>query len=79
MIRGFFFEGGVPKETPIKEGNAEDFVAFIGQQMRDTAKYRGREDIKCMFDLLNARFSRGEVEDARANLSKDLRDLWPVP
>jgi len=79
MIRGFFFEGWVPKGTPIKERHGEEFIAFISHQMSDTGEYRGREDIKCVFDLLNARISGGEVEDIRASLPQDLRDLWPTP
>tara|TARA_R110000787_G_scaffold112500_5_gene221414 strand:+ start:1807 stop:2238 length:432 start_codon:yes stop_codon:yes gene_type:complete len=79
MVRGLFFEGWVPKLTPIKERNVEDFVTFIGTQMADAAEYRGRDDIKCVFDLLNARLSRGEVEDVRATLPTAIRDLWPAP
>lgn len=79
MIRGFFFESWVPKDTPVKERRGEDFIAFIGRQMGDTVEYRGREDIRCVFDLLNARISRGEVEDVRASLPQGLRDLWPAP
>lgn len=79
MIRGFLFEGWVPKRTPIKERHAEDFVAFITAQMDTAEEYRGREDIKCVFDLLNRRISRGEIEDVRATLPEDLRDLWPAP
>jgi len=79
MIRGFFFEGWVPKRTPVKERRGDDFVAFIQDQMGETQDYRGRDDIKCVFDLLNARISRGEIEDVRANLPAELRALWPVP
>jgi uncharacterized protein (DUF2267 family) len=79
MIRGFFFEGWMPKDTPIKERKGADFIAFVGHHMGDTAEYRGRDDIKCVFDLLNARVSRGEVEDIRASLPQDLRDMWSAP
>ncbi|WP_299417787.1 DUF2267 domain-containing protein [uncultured Sulfitobacter sp.] len=79
MIRGFFFEGWVPKDTPIKERHEEEFITFVGHQMADTSEYRGRDDIKCVFDLLNARLSRGEVEDIRASLPQDLRDMWSAP
>jgi uncharacterized protein (DUF2267 family) len=47
--------------------------------MSDTEEYRGREDIKCVFDLLNNRLSRGEVEDIRAILPGTFLDLWPAP
>ncbi|WP_372988623.1 DUF2267 domain-containing protein [Sulfitobacter sp.] len=79
LIRGFFFEGWMPKHTPIKERHVSDFSAFITTQMGEAEEYRGREDIKCVFDLLNNRLSRGEVEDLRATLSEEIRSLWPAP
>jgi len=79
LIRGFFFEGWVPKKTPIKERNVDDFVAFIAGEMAQAEEYRGRDDIKCVFDLLNNRPSRGEVEDLRATMPSDIRDLWRAP
>jgi uncharacterized protein (DUF2267 family) len=79
MIRGFYFEGGMPKTTPVKDRDLEGFVTAITDAMDDTEEYRGREDIKCVFDLLNARVSRGEIEDIRACLPEAIRDLWPAP
>ncbi|WP_299879113.1 DUF2267 domain-containing protein [uncultured Sulfitobacter sp.] len=79
LIRGFFFEGWVPKKTPIKERSAADFLAFVASHMGQNEEYRGRDDIKCVFDLLNGRLSRGEVEDVRASLPEQLRDMWPAP
>ena len=79
VIRGFFFEGWVPKQTPIKERRAQEFVTFVDAQMGETPEYRGRDDIKCVFDMLNARLSRGEVEDVRASLPSEIHDLWSAP
>lgn len=79
LIRGFFFEGWVPKRTPVKERHGRDFIAYIDTQMAGSEEYRGREDIKCVFDLLNARLSMGEIEDVRSALPEDLRDLWAAP
>lgn len=79
LIRGLFFEGWVPKSTPLKERHGDDFVAFVDAQMEGSEEYRGRADIKCVFALLNARLSAGEVEDIRASLPSDLRQLWIAP
>jgi uncharacterized protein (DUF2267 family) len=79
LIRGFFFEGWMPKNTPIKERSADAFIAFISAEMSKTEEYRGREDIKCVFDVLNNRLSVGEIEDVRATLPERIRDLWPQP
>jgi len=32
-----------------------------------------------VFNVINAHISRGEVEDVRACLPQELRDLWPAP
>lgn len=79
MIRGIFFEGWVPKRTPIKERSAADFIAAIETGLGETPEYRGPEDIRCVFDLLNAHVSAGEIRDVRSNLSEDIRALWPDP
>ena len=73
LIRGFLFEGWVPKRTPLKERRGNDFVTFINVQMEGSEEYRGREDIKWVFDMLNARLSMWDIEDIRACLPEDLR------
>ena len=79
LIRGMFFEGWVPKQTPIRERRAETFAGVIGSQMDNAEEYRGAEDIGCVFALLNARLSAGEIHDVRVSLSEDIRTLWPAP
>lgn len=79
LIRGMFFEGWVPKRTPVKERRSGDFISVIATQMEEAEEFRGREDIRCVFDLLNARLSAGEIEDVRANLPQAIRACWPTP
>lgn len=79
LIRGIFFEGWVPKRTPVRERRAESFVGAIATQMGETPEYRGEIDIRSVFDLLNSRLSAGEVEDIRACLPKDIRAMWSAP
>lgn len=79
LIRGMFFEGWVPKRTPVKERRLGDFISVIATQMEVAEEFRGHEDIRCVFDLLNARLSAGEIEDVRANLPQAIRACWPTP
>ena len=79
LIRGMFFEGWVPKRTPVKERHAKTFVQAIEAQLADTDDYRGQEDITYVFHLLNAHLSAGEIEDVRASLPSEIRDFWPSP
>lgn len=79
LIRGMLFENWVPKNTPVKERKIEAIAADIGKVMDDDSEYRGIQDIACVFDLLNNRISRGEIEDIRASLPESLRALWAAP
>ena len=79
LLRGMLFEGWVPKRTPITERSTEQFVSAIEEHLGDTEEYRGPEDIKYVFELLNARLSVGEVTDIRACLPGDIRAFWPAP
>jgi uncharacterized protein (DUF2267 family) len=79
ILRGMFYEGWQPKNTPVHERHASDFVAAVEEMVGDVTDYRAATDIKAVFNVINARISRGEVEDVRACLPKELRDLWPAP
>jgi uncharacterized protein (DUF2267 family) len=79
LIRGMFFEGWVPKNTPIKQRHAKDFILDIEQHVSSVADYRGYEDIQTVFKLINARISRGEISDVLACLPEKIRSLWPDP
>lgn len=79
LIRGMFFEGWVPKKTPVKARRAEDFIHGIEARLGETQEYRGAQDIRCVFDLLNAHLSEGEIKDIRASLPEEIRDLWRAP
>ncbi|MFY0691085.1 MAG: DUF2267 domain-containing protein [Paracoccaceae bacterium] len=79
LIRGMYYEGWVPHQTPLKDRKLSSFVAAIEETVSDVLDYRGTQDIKTVFKLLNARISRGEANDVRANLPEDIRALWPAP
>ncbi len=79
LIRGMFFEGWVPAHTPIHARGANDFADAIKEEMGLDAEYEGSGDIRCVFEVLNARLSAGEVNDVRANRPEAVRALWPAP
>ena len=79
MLRGMFYEGWQPKNMQLRERKAEDLIAAIEARVGDVLDYRGAEDIVAVFALLNARISRGEIADVRANLPAELKEMWPAP
>lgn len=78
LIRGMFFEGWRPAKTPVRERDRASFVLRIEEMVGEVMEYRGPEDISTVFKVLNARISRGEVEDVRACLPAAIRGLWPT-
>lgn len=79
ILRGMFFEGWQPKVTPVRERHAADFIADVDDKVGDVIDYQGLSDIKAVFNVINDQISAGEVEDVRACLTQELRDLWPAP
>jgi uncharacterized protein (DUF2267 family) len=79
ILRGMFYEGWQPQKTPVHERHAAEFVAAIEEKIGDVLDYRGEDDIAAAFKTINNHISRGEVEDVRACLPQELRELWPAP
>lgn len=79
LLRGMLFEGWVPKRTPNTERNVEVFAREMADLMNGIPEYRGVDDVTIVFDLLNNRISRGEVEDIRGRFPESLRALWTAP
>ncbi|WP_299605038.1 DUF2267 domain-containing protein [uncultured Tateyamaria sp.] len=76
LVRGIMFEGWQPKHTPNTDLR---FGPTIAEAMTDTSEFRGAEDARYVFDLLNNRISHGEVEDVRACLPEEMRVYWAAP
>ena len=79
LVRGMFYEGWVPKHTPIKDRSAETFLGVVEEQVGNCGEYRGEDDLKYVFELLNNHVTRGEIEDVRASMPADIRAFWPAP
>ena len=77
LLRGMFFEGWQPAQTPVRDKKAEHFVAAIKEKVDDVLDWRGQEDIVAVFRTLDSRISEGEIRDIKAGLPQAIRDLWP--
>lgn len=76
LIRGFYYEGWVPSETPLRVRHKDEFLALIERQFRDV---ESDTDLvaRGVFTVLNGRISNGEIEDVRQMLPADIRELVP--
>jgi uncharacterized protein (DUF2267 family) len=78
LIRGLYYEGWRPAAEPWKERHREGFLARVGHEMRAYAKQRDPEAVlRAVFCMLGRRVSKGEIEDVKALLPAEVRELWP--
>lgn len=78
LIRGFYYEGWDPANTPQRIRDRAQFLARIEQQFRGDG-INPEEVARAVFALLESRVSEGEIEDVKSVLPAEIRDLWPNP
>lgn len=76
LVRGMYYEGWRPAQTPIKDRSAEGFERAVAQRLGRVHGYRGRADIAAVFAMLANRMTEGELRRARRALPHAVRDLW---
>ncbi|MDA8163535.1 MAG: DUF2267 domain-containing protein [Desulfobacteraceae bacterium] len=78
LIRGFYFEGWSTKGKPVKERRKADFLDHIRREFNNDPAIDVETVARAVFKLLAHHISRGEIEDIRGNLPKEIEeDLWP--
>ena len=73
LVSGMMFEGWQPKKVPKR---SQHFDTAITTAMAETEDFRDENDARFVFDVLNHRISRGEVQDIRAGLPDEMRQYW---
>lgn len=76
LIRGIYYEGWRPSDTPLKDKQKSAFVDRIDAILSGYPEYRGEQDIYSVLKLLNAKISEGEIKDIRSALPASIRDFW---
>lgn len=76
LIRGMYYEGWKHSATP-RRGTGQ-FFETLEDAMSKVTDYRGPSDVSQVFRLLDNHLSKGELDDVRSGLPRDIRELWPV-
>lgn len=77
IIRGLYYDQWHPAGKPEKERRAEEFVARVNDELRDTRRVDPDEAARAVFMVLSNHVSLGQVEKIRQSLPEDIRRLWP--
>jgi uncharacterized protein (DUF2267 family) len=77
LIRGIYYEGWKPADTPVRERHKEQFLARLARPLPDELPAGAEEIARGVFRLLATRISEGEIDDVRHVLPAELQELWP--
>jgi uncharacterized protein (DUF2267 family) len=78
LVRGIFFEGWRPADTPAWDRKKQDFIDRVAFEMRDDMPSYPDDAITAVFGLLTRHLDIGEIDQVRKSMKKPLRDLWPA-
>lgn len=78
LIRGIYFEGWKPLESPVRDRRKEDFMERIQYAFADELLNDPEAAVAAVFSLLDRHVSRGEIVQVRNSMKKSMRELWPA-
>lgn len=76
LVRGIYYEGWKPAATPTRLKAREDFVQAVRAKLGRNSDINPLVAMQAVFSLLNDRITRGEIEDVRHAMPRELRELW---
>jgi uncharacterized protein (DUF2267 family) len=79
LVRGFYYEGWVPREKPAHKRDKYKFLSEIQNAFgnRSRANIDSVQVAQAIFRLLNKKISEGEIGDVRSSLPEGIRGFWP--
>jgi uncharacterized protein (DUF2267 family) len=77
LVRGFYFEGWDPTGKPVRERHREQFLARIERELPAGVRVDPELVARAVFRVLSEQVDDGEIDDVRAILPSEIRELWP--
>ena len=77
LLRGVFYEGWRPSETPTRERRLDDFLAYVESLLGPNAGVDPADALRASFAAIAESISFAEVLKLVNILPRDLRIMWP--
>ena len=79
FIRGIYYEGWNPVQTPVKSRGKEVFFRQVRQEFAHTRNpdVDVEHVTRAIFRVLCKHVSKGELDQVKATLPRELREFWP--
>lgn len=76
LIRGVFYEGYKPSNYSADIRTKGEFVDAVAEALSDDLDVNPTDIVSATLNVIADHISEGEMEDVKATLPKDIRDLW---
>ena len=79
FIRGIYYDGWNPAKTPVKSRGRELFLRQVRAEFAHTRNpdVDAEHVTRAIFRVLSKHVSKGEIDQVRAMLPRELREFWP--
>lgn len=79
FIRGIYYEGWNPSQTPVKSRGKELFLRQVRAEFAHTRNpdVDAEHVTRAIFRVLSKHVSEGELDQIKALLPRELREFWP--
>jgi uncharacterized protein (DUF2267 family) len=78
LVRGLYYEGWRPFDTPMKIRHLEDFLQIVEQEYGPDPNVDPMRITEAVMSVLNSKITPGEIDDIRSNMPEDIRRIWPT-
>ncbi|HKS89876.1 MAG TPA: DUF2267 domain-containing protein [Stellaceae bacterium] len=78
VIRGLYYDQWHPAGKPGRERRADEFVARVNEELRDTRSVDPDDAARAVFRTMSRHVSAGQIDKVRQSLPEDIRRLWPT-
>lgn len=77
LIRGFYYEGWRPSESPNSEHTADEFLTHVTEAFLFDVNAHSMEIAQAVFRVMARHISNGEIDKIKRVLPAGIRQLWP--
>ena len=78
LVRGLYYDQWHPAAGGRKERHQEEFLARVGDGLKDTRPLNAEEAARTVFQVVARHVTPGEVHKLTAALPAQIRALWPA-
>ena len=78
LVRGLYYDQWHhPSGKPERLRNKDEFLAEVAAELDDIKPINPEQAARAVFSVLERHIAPGEIEDIKATLPTQLRELWP--